>query len=60
MTWTLFGLLVQASLYTVAISLVSIAIGGVIGMGVSAAMLSSRRWLTVPARLFVSFFRGVG
>jgi polar amino acid transport system permease protein len=59
MTLVLFGLLVQAAFYTVAISLVSIAIGLFIGMGVSAARLASNRWLAIPARAFISFFRGV-
>jgi polar amino acid transport system permease protein len=59
MTPTLLGLLVEAALRTVAISAVSIVIGFVIGLGVSAARLSSSRWLAFPARAFVSFFRGV-
>lgn len=59
MTLTLFGLLVQAALYTVVISGISIVIGFVIGMGVSAARLSSRPGIFIPARVFVSFFRGV-
>jgi len=59
MTLTLFGLLVRAALYTVVISGVSIAIGLCIGLGVSAARLASSPWLAVPARMFVSFFRGV-
>src|SRR5450631_3480447 len=59
MTFTIFGLLVEAALFTVAISVVSIVIGFVIGMGVSAARLSSHRGLSIPARAFVSFFRGV-
>src|SRR5450631_1411495 len=59
MTFTIFGLLVEAALFTVAISVVSIVIGFVIGMGVSAARLSASRWLSIPARAFVSFFRGV-
>jgi polar amino acid transport system permease protein len=59
MTLTIFGLLVQAELYTVVISGVSIVIGFVIGMGVAAARLSPRPVVAVPARAFVSFFRGV-
>jgi polar amino acid transport system permease protein len=59
MTWKLLGLLLEAALYTVTISVVSIAIGFVIGVGVSAARLSARRWLSIPAAAFVSFFRGV-
>ena len=54
-----FGLLVEASFYTVAISFVSITIGFVIGLGVAAARLSDSRALSVPAQIFVSFFRGV-
>ena len=59
MSWKLFELLVQASLYTVLISFVSITIGLAIGMMVSAAALSSNRALSIPGRTFVSFFRGV-
>ena len=59
MSPTLFRLLVQASGFTVLISAVSIAIGLALAMVVSAGMLSRRRSLAVPARLFVSFFRGV-
>ena len=59
MSWQLFGLLVQAAGYTVVISGISIAAGLVIGVGVMLAMLSPRRLLSVPAHVFVSFFRGV-
>jgi polar amino acid transport system permease protein len=59
MTFTLFWLLVQAALYTVVISGISIIVGFVIGMGVSAARLSSHSGIAIPARAFVSFFRGV-
>jgi polar amino acid transport system permease protein len=59
MTPILFGLLVKAALYTVAISGASIVIGLCVGLGVSAARLASDPWLAVPARTFVSFFRGV-
>ncbi len=44
---------------TVVISLASIAIGLAIGMVVSAGTLSPRKAFSVPAKLFVSFFRGV-
>jgi polar amino acid transport system permease protein len=59
MTPTIWGLLVEAAGYTVVISGVSIVIGLAIGVCVSAARLSSNPWLAVPARVFVSFFRGV-
>jgi polar amino acid transport system permease protein len=59
MTLKLFGLLVEAAFYTCLISFVSIVVGFVIGMCVAAARLSSNAWLAVPARTFVSFFRGV-
>jgi polar amino acid transport system permease protein len=57
-SWKLFLLLVQACGYTVLISAVSISIGLVIGTAVSAAMLSSRKALSLAGRTFVSFFRG--
>ena len=56
---TLFRLLVEAAGFTVALSAVSIVAGLAVGLSVSAAMLSPRRLLSVPARAFVSFFRGV-
>ena len=60
MSWKLFELLIQAALYTVLISFVSIAIGLAIGMMVSAATLSPKpRPGPLPGRTFVSFFRGV-
>jgi polar amino acid transport system permease protein len=59
MTFTLFGLLLEAAIYTVVISGISIVVGFVIGMGVAAARLSTHKWLAIPARVFVSFFRGV-
>jgi polar amino acid transport system permease protein len=46
-------------MFTVVISGISIVIGFAIGMGVAAARLSTLSWLHVPARIFVSFFRGV-
>lgn len=58
MSWKLFLLLVQACGYTVLISAVSISIGLVIGTAMSAAMLSSRKALSLAGRTFVSFFRG--
>jgi polar amino acid transport system permease protein len=59
MTWFLFGLMVRAAGTTLLISLVAIAIGLVIGTLVCGAMLSPSALLRGPARLYVSFFRGV-
>ena len=44
---------------SVAISGVSIALGLALGLVVSVASLSRRRLVSVPARVYVSFFRGV-
>ncbi len=59
MNATLFRLLVEAAGFTVALSAVSIVAGLAIGLLVAAAMLSRRRAVALPGRLFVSFFRGV-
>ncbi|WP_407048064.1 amino acid ABC transporter permease [Methyloraptor flagellatus] len=59
MSLKIWMLLVQAAGYTVAISAVSIVIGFFIGICVSAALLSPRRWLAILGRAYVSFFRGV-
>lgn len=55
----LWMLLIKASGYTVTISVVSILIGLAIASVVSVGTLSARRSISVPARIFVSFFRGV-
>lgn len=59
MSVKLFELLLQASIYTVAISVVSILIGFMIAMLLSGMMLSRQRMFVWPAQLFISFFRGV-
>jgi len=59
MTLKLFTLLLQAAIATVGISLVSIAIGFAIAILLSAAALSRKPIYFLPARLFISFFRGV-
>jgi polar amino acid transport system permease protein len=59
MTFKLFTLLLQAAISTVAISLISIAVGFAIAILISAATLSGKPIYVLPARLFISFFRGV-
>ncbi len=59
MTLKLFTLLLQAAISTVGISLISIAIGFMIAILLSAAALSGKPIYVLPARLFISFFRGV-
>ena len=59
MSLRLVELLLWAAGNTVLISAISVAIGLAIGLAVCAAKLADRRWLSLPATLFVSFFRGV-
>ncbi|QND45526.1 amino acid ABC transporter permease (plasmid) [Rhizobium lusitanum] len=59
MSFKLFELLLQASIYTVTISVVSILIGFAIAILLSGMLLSQRSHLMLPARIFISFFRGV-
>jgi polar amino acid transport system permease protein len=59
MSVKLFELLLQASIYTVTISVASILIGFVIAMLISAMLLSGQQTFIWPARVFISFFRGV-
>lgn len=59
MSFKLFDLLLQASLYTVAISFASIALGLAIAILLSAGLFSGKRVLIAPVRLYISFFRGV-
>lgn len=59
MSFKLFELLLQASVYTVTISIASILIGFMIAMLISAMLLSRKAAFIWPARFFISFFRGV-
>jgi polar amino acid transport system permease protein len=59
MSFKLFFLLVKAAGWTLGISLVSIAIGFVIAIILSGAMLSGKRLYMLPTQCFISFFRGV-
>jgi polar amino acid transport system permease protein len=59
MTVQLFGLLLEAALYTILISAISIVVGITIGLGVASARASKSPALAWPARVYVSFFRGV-
>ncbi|HEX8047194.1 amino acid ABC transporter permease [Rhizobium sp.] len=59
MSFKLFELLLQASIYTVTISVVSILIGFAIAILLSGMLLSQRRHFMLPAQIFISFFRGV-
>ncbi|QIO55607.1 amino acid ABC transporter permease [Rhizobium leguminosarum] len=58
MSIKLFELLLQASIYTVTISVVSILIGFAIAIVISAMLLSRQRLFVLPAQIFISFFRG--
>ncbi|PDV85643.1 amino acid ABC transporter [Rhizobium sp. H4] len=59
MSIKLFELLLQASIYTVTISVVSILIGFAIAILLSGMLLSGRRLFVRSAQIFISFFRGV-
>lgn len=59
MSIKLFELLLQASIYTVGISVVSILIGFAIAILLSGMLLSGRSLFMRPAQIFISFFRGV-
>src|SRR5438445_134205 len=59
MSIKLFELLLQASIYTVTISVVSILIGFAIAILLSGMLLSKRGLFVRPAQIFISFFRGV-
>ncbi|SEI12400.1 amino acid ABC transporter membrane protein 1, PAAT family [Rhizobium tibeticum] len=59
MSIKLFELLLYASIYTVALSVVSILIGFAIAILLSGMLLSKKGLFVVPAQIFISFFRGV-
>ncbi|MDQ0456278.1 amino acid ABC transporter permease [Rhizobium paknamense] len=59
MSFKLFTLLLQSALWTIGISAISILIGFALAILLSAALLSGKSVYTLPATLFISFFRGV-
>ncbi len=59
MTWHLFQLLLQASLMTIFVSVLSIFAGLALAVVLSALRMSGNRWMAGGAVLFISFFRGV-
>ncbi|MBP0614226.1 amino acid ABC transporter permease [Jiella mangrovi] len=59
MSFKLFELMLWAAGYTVVLSAISIVIGLTIGLCVCAAKLARSRALSIPATVFISFFRGV-
>lgn len=59
MSWKLFELLLQASLMTIFVSVISILAGLAIAIALSAMRMSGNRWLFAGTGLFISFFRGV-
>ena len=58
MSLKMFYLMLQASLWTIAISAISILLGLVLSTIISGAMLSHNRAVSLAGRAFVSFFRG--
>lgn len=59
MSWKLFELLLQASVMTIFVSVISILAGLVIAIALSAMRMSGNRWLYAGTGIFISFFRGV-
>ena len=59
MSWRLLELMLWAAGKTVLLSAVSILIGLVIGLFVCSAKLAKHPALSIPAAVFISFFRGV-
>jgi polar amino acid transport system permease protein len=54
----MFYMMLQASLWTISLSAISILLGLVLSTVISAAMLSHNRAFSFAGRAFVSFFRG--
>ncbi|THF48686.1 amino acid ABC transporter permease [Allorhizobium terrae] len=59
MSFKLFFLLVKAAGWTLGISVISIALGFLLAVLLSGAMLSGKALYQAPTKLFISFFRGV-
>ncbi|WP_308637539.1 amino acid ABC transporter permease [Paenibacillus silvisoli] len=56
--WDYAPLLLKGTLYTIGISLSSILLGSILGLGVSFGKMSSRWFLRWPMQSYVNFFRG--
>ncbi|QGG54746.1 amino acid ABC transporter permease [Paenibacillus sp. FSL W8-1187] len=56
--WDYLPLLLRGTGITIGISLLSIALGALLGLGISFAKMSRRWWLRWPASAYINFFRG--
>ncbi|VVE88612.1 amino acid ABC transporter permease [Pandoraea bronchicola] len=58
-SWTYFGYLVQSIGWTLVLSLIAFVLGSAGGFLVMLARISPRRWLRLPAQVFIEAIQGV-
>ncbi|MGC7411206.1 amino acid ABC transporter permease [Pandoraea pneumonica] len=58
-SWTYLGYLVQSIGWTLVLSLIAFVLGSVGGFLVMLARISPRRWLRLPAQVFIEAIQGV-
>jgi polar amino acid transport system permease protein len=58
-TWTYFGYLVLSIGWTLVLSLIAFVLGSVGGFLVMLARISPRRWLRLPAQVFIEAIQGI-
>ncbi|VVD86337.1 amino acid ABC transporter permease [Pandoraea horticolens] len=58
-SWTYFGYLVQSIGWTLVLSLIAFVLGSAGGFLVMLARISPRRWLRLPARVFIEAIQGI-
>ncbi|QHE93812.1 amino acid ABC transporter permease [Pandoraea fibrosis] len=58
-SWTYFGYLVQSIGWTLVLSLIAFVLGSAGGFLVMLARISPRRWLRLPAQVFIEAIQGI-
>lgn len=56
--WDIFSNLLDAAVWTIALSLIAFVSGGLVGLGLLFLRTSQVPWLTAPTRLYIEFFQG--
>lgn len=56
--WEYAPLLLKGTLWTILISIVSIALGSIVGLFIGFGKMSTRWYLTYPMASYINFFRG--
>src|SRR5690554_5897800 len=53
-----FWFIVEATQWTILLSLIAFIGGGIVGLLIALARVSKKRWLRIATKVYIEFFRG--